>query len=88
MSQHGPCLGSASRAPPFGSVRFVGGKSLEGSLACLLAVFAVTMAVTRDAGLSVTIAAVATILELMPTDDMDNVILPIGVGLFATFLLT
>ena len=72
----------------FGSVRFAGGKSLEGSLACLLAVFAVTIIVTRDPGLSVAIAATATILEMMPTDDMDNVILPVGVGLLATFLLT
>jgi phytol kinase len=71
----------------FGTVRIVGSKSLEGSLACFIAVFAATAAVTHDLPASVMIAGTATTLELLPTNDMDNVILPIGTGLMATILI-
>jgi hypothetical protein len=36
---------------------------------------------------SLAIAAVATVLESLPSDDLDNIILPTGVGLFATVIL-
>jgi len=71
----------------FGSVEIIGGKTVEGSLACFVAVFAVTIGLTRHFGTAVLIAGTATILELLPSDDMDNIILPIGVGLMATLLL-
>jgi len=71
----------------FGSVRIIGGKTLEGSMACFVAVFTVSIGLTRHFGASILIAGAATVLELLPTDDMDNVILPIGVGLIATLLL-
>jgi hypothetical protein len=34
------------------------------------------------------IAVAATFLEALPTDDMDNIILPVGVGMIATLLLS
>jgi phytol kinase len=67
----------------FGTVRipFTGGKTVEGSLACLLAVLAVSYRATGDAVGSLEVAFVATILEALPIRDFDNIILPIGVGL-------
>ncbi len=71
----------------FGTIQISRGTTLEGSLACLLAVFAAATALTGDPAVSLTIAVAATILEALPADDMDNILLPAGVGLLATFLL-
>jgi phytol kinase len=72
----------------FGSLRipFTGGKSLEGSLTCLIAVFAASYAVTGDAPRSAAIAAAAMVIEAAPTKDLDNIILPVSVGAIATLL--
>lgn len=64
--------------------RFLAGKSLEGSAACFVAVFAATTAITANALVSVVVAVVATIVEALPTDDLDNMLLPTVVGLVAT----
>ncbi len=71
----------------FGTIRITRGTTLEGSLACLFAVFVAAVALTGDVTVSLTIAVAATILEALPSDDMDNIILPVGVGLLATVLL-
>lgn len=70
----------------FGRIRIMRGTTLEGSLACLVAVFSVSIAVTGNLATAVIVAVSATILEALPTDDMDNIILPVGVGLVATLL--
>jgi phytol kinase len=72
----------------FGSLRipFTGGKSLEGSMTCLIAVFVASFAVTGDAPRSSAIAAAATLIEAAPTKDFDNIILPVSVGAIATLL--
>jgi dolichol kinase len=72
----------------FGSVRlpFTGGKSLEGSLTCLLAVFTASFALTGDALRSLAVAIFATLVEAAPTKDFDNIILPVAVGAAATIL--
>lgn len=72
----------------FGSIRlpFTGGKSLEGSLTCLLAVFASSLALTGDPRRSLIVAAAATIVEAAPTKDFDNIFLPVAVGAVATLL--
>ena len=72
----------------FGSLRipFTGGKSVEGSMTCLIAVFAASYAVTGDAPRSAAIAAAATIIEAAPTKDLDNIILPVSVGAIAALL--
>lgn len=71
-----------------GSVRlpFTGGKSLEGSLTCFAAVMSSAYAVSGDAPRSAAIALVATITEAAPTKDLDNILLPVVVGLAATAL--
>lgn len=71
----------------FGRTRILPGTSLEGTLACFAAVFAAAVAVTGDAGISFTVALTAAVLEALPADDMDNIIIPVGVGMVATLLL-
>jgi phytol kinase len=72
----------------FGSVRlpFTGGKSLEGSLTCLIAVMVAAYAVTGDAPRSLAIAAAAMLIEAAPTKDFDNIVLPVLVGAIATLI--
>jgi phytol kinase len=72
----------------FGSVRlpFTGGKSLEGSLTCLIAVMVAAYALTGDAPRSLAIAAAAMLIEAAPTKDFDNIVLPVSVGAIATLL--
>ncbi len=73
----------------FGSVRlpFTGGKSLEGSLTCLLAVFTASMAMSGRLLPSLAIAVFATIVEALPLKDLDNIALPVLTGALATLLL-
>jgi phytol kinase len=72
----------------FGSLRipFTGGKSLEGSLTCLVAVFVASNAVTGNAPKSLAIAVAAMVIEAAPTKDLDNIILPVSVGAIAVLL--
>jgi dolichol kinase len=73
----------------FGTVRlpFTGGKSLEGSLTCMLAVFVASFAVSGAALPSLAIAVFATAVEAMPLKDLDNIALPVLTGAIATLLL-
>jgi len=72
----------------FGSVRlpFTGGKSLEGSLTCLVAVFVSSWALTGDAPRSLAVASCATLIEAAPMKDFDNIVLPVAVGAIAAML--
>jgi phytol kinase len=72
----------------FGSLRipFTGGKSVEGSLTCMAAVFVAAYAVTGNAPRSLVIAAAAMVIEAIPTKDFDNIFLPVSVGAIATLL--
>ena len=72
----------------FGSIKipFTGGKSVEGSLTCFIAVLCSAYAVTGDAPRSAAIAAIATVTEAIPTKDVDNILLPAIVGLAAVAL--
>lgn len=72
----------------FGSIRipFTGGKSVEGSLTCYLAVLSASYAVTGNAPRSAAIALVAMLTEAAPTKDLDNILLPAIVGLAAVFI--
>lgn len=75
----------------FGTIRIphTGGKSLEGSLACfggIIAGLSLFMPGMNPVTMIV-IAAGATLLELLPLRDMDNIVLPIGAGLIALALM-
>lgn len=73
----------------FGRVRIplTGGKTVEGALACMAAVFVSTYSVTGNPEVAGTIASAAAFIELAPMEDLDNIALPVGVGLIATPLL-
>jgi dolichol kinase len=73
----------------FGRVRIplTSGKTVEGTMACLAAVFVATYSVTGRPELSATVASAAAIIELAPTEDLDNIILPVGVGFIAMQLM-
>jgi dolichol kinase len=65
----------------------IGEKTLVGSVACFIAVFISSYAVLKNLHLSLIAAASATILELIPIRDADNLIIPLGTGLIITLLL-
>jgi phytol kinase len=73
----------------FGSIRIPlsGGKTLQGSLTCFVAVLISTLGVTRSLPSAAAIAGAATLLEVMPTRDFDNIVLPVGTGLVAALLM-
>ena len=66
----------------FGRIKipFTGGKTLEGSLTCFTAVFISTFVVTRHPLISLLIAFVAMIIEVLPLGDWDNMIIPVCTG--------
>lgn len=69
-------------------IPFTRGKTVSGTVACFLAVFAVTMQVTARPLESLAIAAAAAILEAIPAGNFDNIVVPFGVGLLAVRLLS
>ena len=66
----------------FGRIKipFTGGKTLEGSLTCFTAVFISTFAVTHLAVVSLIVALVAMVIEVLPLGDWDNMIIPVCTG--------
>ena len=66
----------------FGRIRpaFMMGKSLEGSFACFFMVFLVSYQVSHDYRLSFCAALSATLVEALPLEDYDNIVLPLAVG--------
>jgi len=69
----------------FGKIHipFTGGKTFAGSFACLISVFIIGYSISRSLTASVLIAFTATFLEVIPTKDFDNIIIPVGTGLVA-----
>ena len=66
----------------FGRVKIphTGGKTLEGSLTCFAAVFLSTYIVTGLSIVSLIIALVAMLIEVLPLGDWDNMIIPVATG--------
>jgi phytol kinase len=73
----------------FGTLRLplTGGKSLEGSLTCFVAVSSSTYAISGNTAGSLAVAYVATMAEALPTKDLDNILLPGVTGLAAMLIL-
>jgi dolichol kinase len=67
----------------FGSWRpdFLRGKSVEGSVACFIAVLVSAYAVSNSARIALTAAITATAVEALPLEDYDNLAIPLTVGL-------
>lgn len=68
-------------------IPYTGGKSIAGSLSCLLAVFFISYKLTVNPLYALIIASTATVLEMFPLKDIDNLILPVGTGLVASLLI-
>ena len=66
----------------FGRIKIphTGGKTLEGSLTCLCAVFISTDIVTGLGIVSLIVAFVAMLIEVFPLGDWDNMIIPTFTG--------
>ena len=67
----------------FGGLRpaFLCGKSVEGSIACLTAVLISSYAVSGSLRVSIVAAFTAMLVEALPLEDYDNLVLPVTVGL-------
>ncbi|MGL4986583.1 MAG: diacylglycerol/polyprenol kinase family protein [Treponemataceae bacterium] len=65
----------------------LGGKTLEGSLACFVAVFLSTFLISKKAVFSFVIAGIAMFIEMIPLKDMDNFFIPLITAGFAQFFL-
>ncbi|MDR1985749.1 MAG: SEC59/DGK1/VTE5 family protein [Treponema sp.] len=69
----------------FGRIRpaFLLGKSLEGSAACFTAVFFTSYQVSYDYKTALLAAISATVVEALPLNDYDNLVIPLVAGLAA-----
>lgn len=63
-------------------------KSLAGSITCFAAVLISSFLILQDMTLALFIATVATVLEMVPIKDFDNILLPVGTGFLTLLLLT
>lgn len=68
-------------------IPFTNGKTAAGSLACFFAVFISSFCVCQNAGIALILAFIATVVEVIPLTDFDNIIIPILIGGIAQFLL-
>ena len=60
---------------------FLYGKSLEGTMACFFAVLIASLRVCHNLPISLAAACTASVVEALPLEDFDNVVLPFVVGL-------
>jgi len=63
------------------------GKTLEGSAACFVAVFVAILFASRNPVEAFAVALLAMAIELLPLKDYDNLVIPVVIGVFATFFL-
>ncbi|MDR0474598.1 MAG: phosphatidate cytidylyltransferase [Treponema sp.] len=66
---------------------FLQGKSIEGSLACFIAVYFAALMASGDFKISIIAAITASLTEALPLEDFDNLCMPLTVGLAVTALL-
>jgi dolichol kinase len=64
-----------------------GGKTVEGSIACAIGVAIPTALVIPEPRIVAGTALSAALLEMLPTGDADNLVLPVGVGLSVLLFL-
>lgn len=71
----------------FGRIKmpFTGGKTLEGSMAAFLAIYCAAFVASGKPLVSLIVALAGTILEALPLEDLDNLVIPLGTAMvFAT----
>ena len=67
-------------------IPLTGGKTLAGSLTCFLSVLTAGIFLSNQMPSVLLVAIAATILEALPSKDLDNIIIPIGTGLIANLI--
>lgn len=60
------------------------GKTLAGSSACFVSVFFITLYIVKNPIYAAAVALVATVMEMLPTGDLDNILIPVGTGFFVS----
>lgn len=68
-------------------IPFTKGKTAAGSLACFYAVFISSFCVGKNALVSLILAFVAMVVEVVPMTDFDNIVIPVVIGGLAQALL-
>lgn len=73
---------------PFGRIKpaFMFGKSVEGTMACFLAVLFVTWKVTNNLSVTLMAALTTAIVEALPLEDFDNLLIPLSVALAVSLI--
>lgn len=66
--------------------KVVSKKTLEGSIACFLAVFVSTVFVLKNPLRAFFLALIATFVEVLPLKNLDNIAIPLVVGFCASVL--
>lgn len=61
-------------------IPFTNGKTIAGSLACFCAVILSTFYVSKNLIISFIIALFAMLVEMLPLEDLDNLVIPISIG--------
>jgi dolichol kinase len=64
---------------------FLLGKSVEGSLACFAMIGVWTFVATGNGTCALVAACVGCVVEALPAEDFDNVLIPLAVGVIASF---
>ena len=67
-------------------IPYSGGKTLEGSIACFIAVYISAAVVSRNPLQSLAIALLGMTIEMLPLKDYDNLIIPLVIGGFYMLL--
>jgi dolichol kinase len=80
--------GLAGLVGQFGRLRpvFLKGKSIEGSLTCLAAVFVSAFITSGNWHISLAAAVAATLTEAFPLKDYDNIAIPLVVGFLSLLI--
>lgn len=69
------------------AIPFTGGKTYAGSSVCLVSVFFTTLAISGSVKVAVIVSIASTLIEAIPSGDLDNMLLPVGTGLVATLIM-
>ena len=67
---------------------FMSGKSLEGSLACLAAAFLAGFLVFHNWKTALAVGVASLLVDILPLEDFDNLIMPLAAGLAALVFQT
>ncbi len=68
-------------------LKFFAPKTLEGCLTCFIAVFISALAISKNFFYSIILAMVATIVEVLPLKDFDNLLIPIVCAFIANLFI-